>query len=69
MEITIIIGTIIVIVVVVGCFVALLFSCICLSMGKNENLKLEEEIINSVLIRSERKKVDLDTIETHLVEI
>jgi len=38
-------------------------------MGKNENLKLEEEIINSVLIRSEKKKVDLDTIESRLVEI
>ena len=68
MEISIIIGTIVVI-LVVGCFIATLFSCICLSMGKNENLKLEEEIINSVLIRSEKKKVDLDTIESRLVEI
>jgi len=44
MGVNIIVGTIIV-VLVIGCFIASLFSCICISMDRAESMELEENMI------------------------
>lgn len=68
MEISIIIGTIVV-VLVVGCFIALLFSCIFISRDRPESLIVEKEIINNLFTVNERKSIEIDKIEPSLVEI
>ena len=68
MEISIIIGTIAV-VLVVGCFIALLFSCIFISRDRPESLIVEKEIINNLFTVNERKSIEIDKIEPSLVEI
>lgn len=68
MEISIIIGTIVVI-LVVGCFIALLFSCIFISRDRPESLIVEKEIINNLFTVNERKSIEIDKIEPSLVEI
>jgi len=44
MGVNIIVGTIIVVLVIV-CFLASLFSCICISMDRAESMALEEDMI------------------------
>ena len=68
MEISIIIGTIVVI-LVVGCFIALLFSCIFISRDRPESLIEEKTIINNLFTVNERKSIEIDKIEASLVEI
>ena len=68
MEISIIIGTIAV-VFVVGCFIALLFSCIFISRDRTESLIQEKAIINNLFTVNERKSIEIDKIEASLVEI
>lgn len=68
MEISIIIGTIVV-VLVVGCFIALLFSCIFISRDRTESLIVEKEIKNNLFTVNERKSIEIDKIESSLVEI
>ena len=68
MEISIIIGTIAV-VLVVGCFIAILFSCIFISRDRPESLIVEKEIINNLFTVNERKSIEIDKIEPSLVEI
>lgn len=68
MEISIIIGTIVVI-LVVGCFIALLFSCIFISRDRPESLIQEKTIINNLFTVNERKSIEIDKIEPSLVEI
>ena len=68
MEISIIIGTIVVI-LVVGCFIALLFSCIFISRDRPESLIVEKEIKNNLFAVNERKSIEIDKIEPSLVEI
>jgi hypothetical protein len=68
MEISIIIGTIVV-VLVVGCFIALLFSCIFISRDRPESLLEEKTIINNLFTVNERKSIEIDKIEPSLVEI
>jgi CBS domain containing-hemolysin-like protein len=68
MEISIIIGTI-VLILVVGCFIALLFSCIFISRDRPESLIVEKEIKNNLFIVNERKSIEIDKIEPSLVEI
>tara|TARA_B100001741_G_C16334663_1_gene496643 strand:+ start:92 stop:298 length:207 start_codon:yes stop_codon:yes gene_type:complete len=68
MEISIIIGTIVV-VLVVGCFIALLFSCIFISRDRTESLIQEKAIINNLFTVNERKSIEIDKIESSLVEI
>lgn len=68
MEISIIIGTIVVI-LVVGCFIALLFSCIFISRDRPESLIVEKEIKNNLFTVNERKSIEIDKIEPSFVEI
>ncbi len=68
MEISIIIGTITV-VLVAGCFIALLFSCIFISRDRPESLIQEKAIINNLFTVNERKSIEIDKIEPSLVEI
>lgn len=68
MEISIIIGTIVVI-LVVGCFIATLFSCIFISRDRTESLIVEKEIKNNLFAVNERKSIEIDKIESSLVEI
>ena len=68
MEISIIIGTIVVI-LVVGCFIATLFSCIFISRDRPESLLEEKTIINNLFTVNERKSIEIDKIEPSLVEI
>lgn len=68
MEISIIIGTIAV-VLVVGCFIAILFSCIFISRDRPESLIEEKTIINNLFTVNERKSIEIDKIEASLVEI
>jgi len=68
MEISIIIGTITV-VLVAGCFIALLSSCIFISRDRTESLIQEKAIINNLFTVNERKSIEIDKIEPSLVEI
>jgi len=68
MEISIIIGTI-VLILVVGCFIATLFSCIFISRDRTESLIVEKAIINNLFTGNERKSIEIDKIEASMVEI
>ena len=69
MEISIIIGTIVVILVAGWCFIALLSICIFISRDRTESLIQEKAIINNLFTGNERKSIEIDKIEASLVQI